>query len=224
MATNNLVNITSSGIPVYDGAGTFTAIPIDVSVANGGQGNSSLTAYAVLCGGTTTTNPVQPVASVGSFNQVLTSNGAGALPSFQDLTRNLVGYSVRFMSGGGGFADSTTYYGSLGNDAASTSDTLGSKRFLIPIDGTITAVYGGVTLGPAIGTSENVSIYINVNSSTDVTITTTSQWDSSSLTFSNAAMSQAVSAGDYITLKWVTPAWVTNPNGVTISCSVFITT
>jgi hypothetical protein len=52
-------------------------------VAKGGTGNSSTTAYAVQCGGTTSTGAHQPIASVGTAGQVLTSNGAGALPTFQ---------------------------------------------------------------------------------------------------------------------------------------------
>ena len=57
----------------------------DVAVADGGTGRSSHTAYAVLCGGTTTTAAQQSIASVGSSGQVLTSNGAGALPTFQSV-------------------------------------------------------------------------------------------------------------------------------------------
>ena len=52
-------------------------------VANGGTGATTQTAYAVLCGGTTSTGAYQSVASVGTSGQVLTSNGAGALPTFQ---------------------------------------------------------------------------------------------------------------------------------------------
>jgi hypothetical protein len=52
-------------------------------VAAGGTAATSQTAYAVLCGGTTSTNAYQSIASVGSSGQVLTSNGAGALPTFQ---------------------------------------------------------------------------------------------------------------------------------------------
>ena len=52
-------------------------------VASGGSGVTSATAYAVLCGGTTSTNPIQAIASVGTTGQVLTSNGAGALPTMQ---------------------------------------------------------------------------------------------------------------------------------------------
>jgi microcystin-dependent protein len=55
-------------------------------VASGGTGSTSATAYAVQCGGTTSTGAYQSVASVGTSGQVLTSNGAGALPSFQTLT------------------------------------------------------------------------------------------------------------------------------------------
>jgi hypothetical protein len=52
-------------------------------VAGGGTGLASTTAYAVLCGGTSTTAALQPIASVGTSGQVLTSNGAGTLPTFQ---------------------------------------------------------------------------------------------------------------------------------------------
>ncbi len=51
-------------------------------VARGGTGLSSTTAYAVLCGGTTSTADFQSIASVGSSTEVLVSNGA-ALPTFQ---------------------------------------------------------------------------------------------------------------------------------------------
>jgi hypothetical protein len=62
-------------------------------VANGGTGATTQTAYAVLCGGTTSTGAYQSIASVGTAGQILTSNGAGALPTFQ--------------AAGGGFASGT---------------------------------------------------------------------------------------------------------------------
>jgi hypothetical protein len=61
--------------------GTWHGSTIDI--ADGGTGATSLTPYAVLCGGTTSTGPVQPIAGVGTSGFVLTSNGAGALPTFQ---------------------------------------------------------------------------------------------------------------------------------------------
>ena len=41
--------------------------------------------YAVLCGGSTSTNPIQSIASVGTAGQVLTSNGADTLPTMQAM-------------------------------------------------------------------------------------------------------------------------------------------
>lgn len=56
-----------------------------VTVAQGGTGDASFTAYAVICGGTTSTAALQSVSGVGTANQVLTSNGASALPSWQTV-------------------------------------------------------------------------------------------------------------------------------------------
>lgn len=69
-----------------------TASPIEVGL--GGTGVATLTAYAVICGGTTTTNPVQSIASVGTAAQVLTSNGAAALPTFQAVATTNMSFQV----------------------------------------------------------------------------------------------------------------------------------
>ena len=84
--TGNYVGATSPslvtpalGTPASGTLTNCTGLP----VAGGGTGVASLTTYAVICGGTTTTGAVQSIASVGTSGQVLTSNGAGALPTFQ---------------------------------------------------------------------------------------------------------------------------------------------
>lgn len=63
--------------------GSITGIT-DLAVADGGTGKSSFTAYSVLLGGTTSTGALQNVSGVGSSGQVLTSNGASAVPSWVD--------------------------------------------------------------------------------------------------------------------------------------------
>lgn len=69
--------VTSSGTLAVSLSGT--ALP----VTSGGTGVVSATAYAVLCGGTTSTGAFQSVSGVGTSGQVLTSNGAAALPTWQ---------------------------------------------------------------------------------------------------------------------------------------------
>lgn len=76
---SQLANYVDTSGKVDASAGLVNATP----VANGGSGRSTQTAYAVLCGGTTSTAAQQSIASVGTTGQVLTSNGAGALPTFQ---------------------------------------------------------------------------------------------------------------------------------------------
>lgn len=94
---SNVAPSATSGVPlISQGAGSNPAFGTAV-VAGGGTGATSFTAYAVLCGGTTTTNPIQSIASVGTAGQLLTSNGAGALPTFQ--TGNLFHIGSVFASG-----------------------------------------------------------------------------------------------------------------------------
>jgi hypothetical protein len=67
MATNNSINA-----------------PFPFTVVQGGTGVITLTTpYGVLCAGTTATGAVQTLGALGASGTVLTSNGAGALPSFQ---------------------------------------------------------------------------------------------------------------------------------------------
>lgn len=89
---------TQDSIYTYKGGQkTVTpTIPGTLSVARGGTGVATLTAYAPIFGGTTSTGAVQS-GTVGTSGQVLTSNGAGALPTFQTAS-----------GGGSGWNDSAS--------------------------------------------------------------------------------------------------------------------
>jgi hypothetical protein len=85
------ITATGSGGTVTNVSGTAN----QVAVANGtttpvisldGPHNfTTQTAYAVICGGTTGTGALQSVSGLGTSGQVLTSTGAGALPTWQDV-------------------------------------------------------------------------------------------------------------------------------------------
>ena len=66
MATNNADNFSNP-----------------IAVNTGGTGLSSTTAYGVMCGGTTTTAPLQNAGSGTGGTEVLTSTGSTSLPTWQ---------------------------------------------------------------------------------------------------------------------------------------------
>ena len=110
-------------------------------VSKGGSGVSSTTPFAVLCGGTTSTSPFQSVASVGTAGQVLTSNGAGALPTFQT------------PSGGGGI---------LLQSITGTSTAPGSSSTSFPFDNSIPQITEGVEVVTASITPSNASNILEI--------------------------------------------------------------
>lgn len=57
---------------------------VAIGVAEGGTGLATLTTYEVMCAGTTATGAMQQVSGVGTSGQVLTSAGAGALPTWSN--------------------------------------------------------------------------------------------------------------------------------------------
>ena len=104
--TAHVTCILTSGTTAASWDYGFTDFNTSVPVALGGTGNTSATAYALVAGGTTSTGAFQSLASVGTTGQVLTSNGAGALPTFQTSA----GGGVTSLNGQTGAIDNTTQY------------------------------------------------------------------------------------------------------------------
>jgi hypothetical protein len=103
-------------------SGVITGIT-DLLVADGGSGRGSATAYAVLCGGTTSTAALQSIAGVGTSGQVLTSNGASALPTFQAA------------AGGGGdftWVEKTGAYTAVAGDGIMVGSDTGAITITLP--------------------------------------------------------------------------------------------
>ena len=115
--TGALVFATSPTL-VTPALGTPSAVVLTnatgLPVAGGGTGDASFTVYAPIFGGTTTTGPLQS-GTVGTSGQVLTSNGAGALPTFQ-------------AAGGSGF---TTIVKQIFTSSGTYTPTSGMKYCII---------------------------------------------------------------------------------------------
>ena len=213
MATNNAINLNQSGIVSYDGAGNFTGLANPLTVSHGGSGVGSNTVYAVLCAGTTSTGNIQSIASVGTSTQVLTSNGPGALPTFQAAAANNTGFFfwAYTPSGTSNPLKSNTYYLGFNQFVVSPSVSNGSSRIYVPSNCTINSMYGEFVVSGTLASTENCTINIRKNDTTNTAVTTTLQLNAASGTFNGTSLGISLSAGDFIDVTLVTPAWVTVP-------------
>jgi hypothetical protein len=95
----------TSGVPlISQGAAADPTFGTAV-VAGGGTGDTSFTAYSVICGGTTSTGALQNVSGLGSSGEVLTSNGASMLPTWQPASG---GSGITTLDGDTGSATGAT--------------------------------------------------------------------------------------------------------------------
>lgn len=129
-------------------------------VAGGGTGVATLTAYAPVFGGTTSTGAVQS-GTAGTSGHVLTSNGAGVLPTFQAAG----GGSTRLDQITTGTADSTlTTSGFVTvNSGAGAANTVGKTITIQPGAGGATNAAGGplnATGGTGAGTGAGGAVTI----------------------------------------------------------------
>ena len=94
--TNKTINGNSNTI---SNIGLSTQVTGTLPVANGGTGVTTLTtAYGVLAAGTTATGALQNIGT-GTSAQLLTSNGTGALPTFQDAAASPYVLKNRIING-----------------------------------------------------------------------------------------------------------------------------
>ena len=200
-----LVLTNATGLPTTSLTGSIvltSQVSGILPVANGGSGDSSHTAYAVLTGGTTTTGVVQSVASVGTTGQVLTSNGASALPTWQSV------------SGSG-----TVNTGTIGQNAVYTGTTavssgltmsMNSNKIINIANGTAStdaATFGQIKVIQA-GIQTTSSTPVTTTSSTftaatnqTVTITPSSSSNRIRITVSTYGESDATGTNLSVTLK-----------------------
>ena len=192
--------------------------PKVLAVSEGGTADTSLTAYAVICGGTTSTGALQSIAALGSSGDILTSNGASALPTFQTPGGGSgLGYCLFGNAQAVNPADSTTYF----IKSASVITTQNSAtRIYIPTNGTISKCY--LLTSCTTGTNESSTLSIRLNDTTDTTVSSAVTFNASPGSFSNTGLSISVSTGDFIEFKLVTPAWATNPTNVRLSVCAYL--
>lgn len=107
--------------------------------------------------------------------------------------------------------DSTSYYFAL-DEAPNTSATL--FRYYTPNSIVITGATVLFIVNTTLGSTEQSSIYIRVDNTTDYLISATTQQNATNNLFTNNSLNVGVNAGSYFNIKWTTPAWATNPTNM----------
>jgi hypothetical protein len=141
-AVNLIAPSATSGVPFISQGSSSQPTYGTAVVAGGGTGDTSFTAYSVICGGTTSTGALQNVSGVGSSGQVLTSNGASALPTWQ--------------AGGGGFTPVNFAVKLSGNIGGVTGD---GTQYLIAYDTVTFDSASGFNTGTHLYTFPTTGIY-----------------------------------------------------------------
>ena len=192
MATNNIANVV-------------TAIAGKALIGNGvGSPPTFTTAKYPLTAGTT--------------GNVLVSDGTDWVSSPPSPS---TGYVMSVWASPGNPTDLATYYLVTGQVLTTATAVNNGQRFPCPKSGTLTVAYGTIrALTP--GSGESITIAVVINDVTTVNITTSAVASSAENTFNNTGLSQAITAGDWITFKVTGPTWATNPLNMSVSISLII--
>jgi trimeric autotransporter adhesin len=133
MNINSAGNVTVDHSLTIDGSLILTS---PLTVANGGTGETSFTAYAPITGGTSTTGMLQSAsAGMATSGFILTSTGSSSLPTWQAPAASNI--SITGDTGGALTGDAFTFTGGttgLTFAGATTTETLG---------GTLVVAHGG---------------------------------------------------------------------------------
>jgi hypothetical protein len=138
-------SLSSKTVTIPNTTGTlYISSGTDVTVADGGTGRSSHTAYSLLAGGTTTTGIQQSIANPSTTGNVLRSQGTSVLPAWSTLTIPNTGTAYKLP-----VFTNTNVMGELANVGATNQILIGTTGDIpswsnnLPLAGKMT-IYNGV--------------------------------------------------------------------------------
>lgn len=212
---NIIFESTANNRIQYTGSNTY-------AIVAGGSNVMVISSTGMNTSGTLTVNAISANGSVGTANQVLTSNGSTVYWSTPSIGRN---YALSGSLQKSSFADATTYY--FGAHPQSTLiTTAGNMRVYIPAAGTVTTISFSIYNNAGTqGTAEPSPVYFRLNNTTDYLIDNfvLNMAANNSAYYQNTTISVPVVAGDYFEFKQISNTWSTNPTNIQYSWSVYIT-
>ncbi len=201
--SNSLTNVASVQLTGTD--------PALVAWTDYQGGSFAITRATNASADSATTNDFQ-ISQSATAGQVL---GVHANSSGQIVLTNI---STGYMLFGGqsanalSLADSTSYYsGSQWNSSTALLAVATNAAVYIPVSGRITKWFVNVRIASTLGTTEQVTnAMYNITTATAGSAAN-SVWDNASVQTTKTGDSLTVSAGDFVALRFQTPAWATNP-------------
>jgi hypothetical protein len=118
-------------------------------------------------------------------------------------------------------ADGTTYH--VGNSDGGNKTDFDREKVYIPVAGEIYGFVVKVRVAGTLASTENVTHQVRLNGTTDVG-STLGTWDAVNGWHAQSGMATNVSAGDFVSLKVVTPTWVTDPTSTQVGGQIIIKT
>jgi hypothetical protein len=161
-------------------------------------------------------------ASLVEWADTTAADGVG-IATYADVTALApnIGYTIPVMASGLATpTDATTYY--FGGMNAGPSTSAAVRQIKIFKSGVITGAQI-TALATTTGTDEVWTVNIRLNNTTDYAIATVGA-ATSIRSWTNAALTIAVSAGDYIEIKTTTPTWATDAAGLFFGGYIFVKT
>ena len=160
-----------------------------------------------------TTLGLGTIATQDANNVALTGGSVTGVTGVEYTLQCVVGLSATVT-------DAQTVYIGAATVAPQTTATL--QRISIPTGGNVVAVYFDIGVAGTLGSTETGTVNFRLNNTTNTLISNAVTWAAVAQTFSNTALSIAVSAGDTFELQLVNPTWATNPTNVVYRATVKI--
>ena len=141
----------------------------------------------------------------------------GTITNQTDLINYVKGYSLNLRTITlFNPADSTLYF--IGQESQPATNSAVFPLY-IPKTGTLKNIL--ISSRCTAGSSENSTFILFINDISNATLTSTYKFDTLN-SFVNYSGAISVNAGDYLYVRWQTPAWVTNPTQIRFNIIFYI--
>lgn len=121
-------------------------------------------------------------------------------------------------------ADATTYYWGSLQSAGTSTTTAATRQFVIPFNCTLVG-FSLATRSTAVASNESHSLYVRVNNTTDITLSTaiTFAVGGSNIVnyFSSSSLNTNINAGDKLEMKYVSATSATDPTSAYLSTILY---